>query len=144
MSAEWEIGPATAAAQLAATLARADQGEGRASVRQYTTTRPASIAAPHSDTPQSIIALAKPCATIVDGVLTLHPQDAAGTLVMHAGIPRWADLVAADGTVLVRGRVTDMDHGGAFRVEGAVTPAGEDSPMFYAGGLVQLGVTALV
>lgn len=144
MSAEWEIGPATAAAQLVATLARADQGAGHASVRLYATARPASIAAPHSDTPQSTIALAKPCGAIADGVLTLHPQDAAGTLILQAGIPRWAEWVAADGAVLARGRVTDMDHDGAFRIEGAATPEGEDSPLFFAGGLVQLGVTALV
>ena len=143
MSADWEIGEATAAAQLAATLARADLGPGQASVRLYVTVRPATIAAPHGDTPQATIMLAKPCGAVAAGVLTLQPQDAGGTLIVQAGIPRWAEWVAADGAVLARGRVTDMDHDGAFRIEGAATPAGEDSPLFFAGGLVQLGVTSL-
>ena len=40
MSAVWEVGPQAAAAQLAATIARADQGAGFACVRIYSTPQP--------------------------------------------------------------------------------------------------------
>ena len=139
-----EISSTLALAQLAATLARLDQGSsGNARVQLYTTTRPASIATAHSDTPQATVVLARPCGAIVSGVLVLYPQDMAGATVAAAGIPRWGELLAADGTLLVVGDVTDLDHGGFFRVGGAQTPEGETSPMFYAGAKVQLGTTAL-
>ena len=34
-------------------------------------------------------------------------------------------------------------NGGGWQLEGGETPAGETSPLLYAGGLVQLGATAL-
>ncbi len=138
----WRIGSALSQAQLQATLTLADTGAGNARVRLYTTDRPATLGS-HSDTPQADVVLAKPCGAIVGGVLVLYPLDAAGTLVMAAGLPRWGEWVSANGAVLLDGTVTDMDNGGDIRVEGAQTPAGETSPMFYAGGLVQLGTTAL-
>ena len=94
MSAVWEVGPEAAAAQLAATIARADQGAGFACVRIYTTPQPASIAVPRTDTPQAEVVLLKPCAAIVDGALVMYPRDVEGTLVMSTGLPRWADWVA--------------------------------------------------
>ena len=142
MSAEWEVGGALALAQLQATIARADLGGGNARVRTYTTARPPTIDTPHTDTPQAVIVLAKPCASIVGGLLVMHPLEDA-TMVMSTGLPRWGEWVAADGAVLARAYVTDMDHGGGFRLLGAETPAGETSPLLLAGGLVQLGVTAL-
>jgi hypothetical protein len=139
-----EISAALVLAQLQSTLARLDAGtSGNARVQLYSTNRPGSIADAYSDTPQAAVVLARPCGAIVSGVLVLYPLDAAGATVMAAGIPRWGELLAADGTLLVRGDVTDMEHGGFFRVGGAETPEGETSPMFYAGAKVQLGATAL-
>ena len=94
MSAVWEVGPQAAAAQLAATIVRADQGAGFACVRIYTTPQPASIAVPRTDTPQAEVVLLKPCAAIVDGALVMYPRDVEGALVMSTGLPRWADWVA--------------------------------------------------
>ena len=62
MSAMWEVGPEASAAQLAATIARADQGAGFACVRIYSTPQPASISVPRTDTPQAEVVLLKPCA----------------------------------------------------------------------------------
>lgn len=138
---DWEVSAETSLVQLLATIARADQGTGSARVRIYSSDRPVSIGA-HSEAPQVEIVLAKPCASVVDGVLVMHPA-ADASMVMQTGIPRWGDLVAASGTILVRANVTDMDHFGGWRLVGGETPAGETSPLLRAGGLVQLGATAL-
>ncbi|CAM3348992.1 hypothetical protein [Paracidovorax anthurii] len=139
---DWEIGPELALAQLLATIARADQGAGNARIRIYDTERPASIASVHADTPQAEIVLSKPCASVVDGVMVMHPLEGA-SMVMHTGLPRWGDWVAASGVVLARADATDMDHTGGWRLQGGDTPPGETSPLLRAGGLVQLGATAL-
>lgn len=143
MTAMWEVGPEAAAAQLAATIARADQGAGFARVRIYTTPQPASIAVPRTDTPQAEVVLLKPCAAIVGGALVMYPRNVDGTLVMSTGLPRWADWVAADGSIIATSNCTDPANGGGWQLEGGETPAGETAPLLYAGGLVQLGETAL-
>ena len=143
MSAVWEVGPEAAAAQLAATIARADQGAGFARVRIYTTPHPSSIAVPRTDTPQAEVVLLKPCAAIVDGALVMYPRDVDGTLVMSTGLPRWADWVAADGSIIATSNCIDSANGGGWQLGGGDTPEGETSPLLYAGGLVQLGATAL-
>ena len=143
MSAVWEVGPEATAAQLAATIARADQGPGFARVRIYTTPQPASIAVPRTDTPQAEVVLLKPCAAIVDGALVMYPRNVEGALVMSTGLPRWADWVAADGAIIATSNCTDPANGGGWQLEGGETPAGETAPLLYAGGLVQLGATAL-
>lgn len=138
----WRIGPELSAAQLQATLALADAGAGHARVRLYTTARPDTLG-DHGDAPQADVLLARPCGAVIGGVLVLYPLDAAGTIVMQSGLPRWGEWISGAGVVLTDGSVTDMDGGGDIRVDGAETPPGETSPMFYAGGLVQLGITAL-
>ncbi|MGP3505845.1 hypothetical protein FRC97_19020 [Paracidovorax citrulli] len=139
---DWEIGPALALAQLQAAIVRADQGSGNARVRCYLTERPDSIATAHADSAQFEIVLAKPCASIVDGMLVMHPAEDA-SMVLQTGIPRWGDWIAASGAILARATVSDMDHGGGWRLVGGETPSGETSPLLRAGGLVQLGATAL-
>ena len=143
MTAVWEVGPEATAAQLAATIARADEGPGFARVRIYTTPQPASIAVPRTDTPQAEVVLLKPCAAIVGGALVMYPRNVDGTLVMSTGLPRWADWVAADGAIIATSNCTDAANGGGWQLEGGETPAGETAPLLYAGGLVQLGATAL-
>lgn len=137
----WSIGPVMALAQLQATAARSDQGAGNARVRIY-------LAVPDDflgdrGALQAEIVLAKPGTTIVDGKLVMHVRDAGGTLVLATGLPRWADWHAADGALLAGGQVSDALHDGPWRVSGGETPAGETSPMLYAGGLVMLGETSL-
>lgn len=143
MSGEWEITTTLALAELAGALTRANTGAGNSKISLYTTTRPASIYDPHADVPQAEIVLAKPCGAIVGGALVLYPLDPAGAMVMMQGMPRWAEWLAADGALLTRCDVTDLDHGGGIRVTGGKTPDGETSPMLYVGGLVQLGLVAL-
>lgn len=143
MSSVWEIGAALALAQLQATIVAADSGSGNSRIRIYRTERPSAITDSHADVPQAEIVLAKPCASIVDGVLVMHPADEAGAMVMSQGLPRWGDWVSAAGAVLARGDVTDTAHDGCWRVTGGQTPAGETSPLLYAGGLVVLGGTSL-
>ena len=138
----WRVGPETSLAQLAATIVLADTGVGNARVRLYTTDRPAALGGA-TDTPQAEIVLAKPCATIVEGFLVLHPLDGDGAMVLSPGLPRWGELVSAAGVIVTDGSVTDLDHDGDFRVAGGETPDGETSPLLYAGGLVLLGETSL-
>ena len=139
---EWRLGEALARAQLQATLNRLDAGSGNAVVRLYATTRPADLGT--TAAPMAEITLAKPCGQItVDGLLDLTVETVEGVMVLETGIPRWGELVAADGVVLADGGVTNADHGGCFQVAGGKTAEGDDSPMFYAGGLITLSGTAL-
>lgn len=138
----WRIGPGTSAVQLAATVVFADAGTANARVRLYSTARP-TAPGEHTDTPMSEVVLAKPCATVSGGVLTLHPLDAGGAMVLSAGIPRWGEWVNGSGVLIVDGTVTDDAHDGDFKVAGGATPDGDNSPLLFAGGLVLLGETSL-
>lgn len=139
---EWRLGAALLLAQLQATLARLDIGTtGNACVRLYTTTRPEEMGG--SPAPWLEIPLARPAGVIADGLLVLQPQSVAGTMVLTSGVPKWAELVAADGAVLAEGGVTADGVGGCFEVAGGTVPEGEVAPHFYAGGLVTLTGSAL-
>ena len=138
----WRVGPELSHAQLVASIAAADTGAGNARLRTYTSARPDTLGGA-VDAPQSVIVLAKPCGTVVDGVLVLHALDADGAMVATTGMPRWGEWVSAGGVVLTDGTVTDMAHDGDIRLAGAETPDGETSPLLFAGGLVLLGDTAL-
>lgn len=136
------IGPEHALAQLAASLAFADAGGGPSVIRAYTTTQPATGAAP-GGAEQVAIVLAQPCATLAAGVLTLHPADPTGAIVLANGLPRWARWERFDGLLVADGTVTDTANGGDFTLTGAATPPGETSPMLYAGGRALLGTVTL-
>lgn len=139
---EWRLGGALLLAQLQATLARLDIGTtGNACVRLYTTVRPEEMGS--SPAPWLEIPLARPAGVVVDGLLVLQPQSVAGTMVLTSGVPKWAELVAADGVVLAEGGVTAEGVGGCFEVTGGTVPDGEVAPQFYAGGLVTLTGSAL-
>ena len=136
------IGPEHALAQLAASLVFADAGANPSHIYLYADAAVATGAAPAAS-PLAEIELAKPCGTIAGGVLTLHPADSAGTLVLVTGIPRAARWVSGDDMLVSAGTVTDMTHTGDFRVGGGTTAAGDDSPTLYAGGIVLLGDVVL-
>ena len=136
------IGPDHALAQLAASIAFADAGAQPSRIRLYADAAAATGAVP-VDGPLAEIALSKPCGTIAAGQLTLHVADAAGALVPVTGQPRAAQWVSGDDKLVAAGTVTDMDHGGDFRIGGAPTPPGDDTPALYAGGLVLLGAVVL-
>lgn len=139
---EWRLGGALLLAQLQATLARLEIGTtGNACVRLYTTALPEEMGA--SPVPWLEIPLARPAGVIADGLLVLQPQSVTGTMVLTSGVPRWAELLAADGAVLAEGGVTAEGVGGCFEVAGGTVPDGEVAPMFYAGGLVTLTGSAL-
>ena len=134
------IAPTLQAAQIQATLARAETGAGAARIRIYATARPAQPGA-HGDTPMCEIELPKPCGAIAGGALVIAPG--AIGMVLQPGIPRWAEWLATDGAVLMDASVTDADHGGDFTVAGAATAPGETSPHFMAGALLVLGAVTL-
>ncbi len=136
------VGPELALVQLAASLAFADSGAEPSRVLLYADAGVATGAAP-TGSPLAEIALAKPCGTIAAGKLTLHPADPAGTMVLANGTPRAARWVSGEGKLVAAGTVTDMAHLGDFRVGGAPTAPGDDSPALYAGGLVLLGDVVL-
>ena len=136
------IGTDHALAQLAASIAFADAGAQPSRIRLYADAGAATGAAPAGD-PLAEIALAKPCGTIAAGQLTLHVADPAGAMVLATGQPRAAQWVSGAGLLVAAGTVTDMDHGGDFRVGGASTPPGDDTPTLYAGGLVLLGAVVM-
>ena len=136
------IGTDHALAQLAASIAFADAGALPSVIRLYADAGAATGAAPVS-APLAEVTLAKPCGTIAAGQLTLHVADPAGAMVLATGQPRAAHWVNGAGLLVAAGTVTDMDHGGDFRVGGASTPPGDDTPTLYAGGLVLLGAVVL-
>lgn len=125
-----------AAAQLAATLVFADAGADPSRIRLYTEPDGAG-------TLLAEIALTKPCGTLSGGVLTLHPADAGGTMILQTGIPRSGRWISGAGLLVAAGIVTDLAHDGDFKVAGGSTAAGDDSPALYAGGLVVLGALTL-
>lgn len=135
------IGPEHTASQLAASIARADQGATPSRIQLFDNEQPAGGAAA-SVTPQAEIALAKPCGSVVGAALVLTPADAGGSMVLRTGIPRWARWLSGDGKVMADGSVTDADHGGDFQISGGATQPGDTSPALYAGGLVLLGGTS--
>lgn len=137
------IGPDLTAAQLVATIARADMGASPSRIQLFDNTRPAG-GDPAGVTPQAEITLAKPCGAIVGGVLVLHPADAGGSMVLRTGVPAWGRWLSGDNKVMADGSVTDPDNGGDFQVTGGLTAPGGTSPTLYAGGLVLLGATTLI
>ena len=136
------VGPENTLAQITASLAFADAGALPSSILLYAEAAVATGAAPTTSA-LAEITLAKPCGTITGGVLTLHPLDTAGTLVMSTGLPRWGEWVSGAGVLVAEGSVTDDANSGDFTVAGGTTPPGETSPLLQAGGLVLLGATAL-
>ena len=136
------IGPELALAQLAATLAFADAGAQPSAILLYADPAVATGAAP-VDAPLAEIILAKPCATLAAGVLTLHPADASGAMVLATGVPRAARWVSGEGYLVAAGTVTDLDNGGDFTVGGAPTAPGDTAPTLTAGGKVLLGTVVL-
>ncbi|MOA64617.1 hypothetical protein D3C78_1907260 [compost metagenome] len=58
-------------------------------------------------------------------------------------MPRAARWISGAGKLVAAGFVTDMDHGGDFRIDRGATPDGDDSPMLYAGGKALLGDVVL-
>ena len=136
------IGTDLSAAQLAASIARADTGPAASRIQIFDNTQPAGGAAA-GVTPQADVVLAKPCGAVVGGVLVLYPADPGGTMVLRTGIPRWARWLSGDTKVMVDGTATDLDHDGDFKLTGGTTAPGETSPTLYAGGLVLLGATSI-
>ena len=136
------IGTDHALAQLAASIAFADAGAQPSTIRLYADAAAATGSAP-AGTPLAEIPLAKPCGTIAAGQLTLHVADPAGAMALATGQPCAAHWVNGAGLLVAAGTVTDMDHGGDFRVVGAPTAPGDDTPTLYAGGLVLLGAVVL-
>ena len=138
----WETSDALALAQLQATLTRLGAAPGPAVVRLYTSTIPTgAVTDPGGH--QAEIALASPPGAITAGVLKLAMASGATPMVLASGAPRWGLLVAGDGVPLARGTVSDDAHAGDIRVAGGATPAGDDRPQLYAGGLVALTETFL-
>lgn len=136
------VGPDLVLAQLAASIAFAETGAQPSRILLYADALAGTGAAP-SSAPLAEIALAKPCGSIAAGQLTLHVADPAGALVLTSGQPRAAQWVSGDGKLVAAGTVTDMDHSGDFRIVGAATPPGDNTPQLYAGGLVLLGAVVL-
>lgn len=136
------IGTDHAMAQLAASIAFADAGAQPSRIRLYADAGAATGAAPTGD-PLAEIALDKPCGSIAAGKLTLYVADPAGALVLTTGQPRAAQWISGAGLLVAAGSVTDMDHAGDFRIGGAPTAPGDDTPTLYAGGLVLLGAVVL-
>ena len=136
------IGPDNALAQLAASIAFADAGGEPSVIRLYADAGAATGATP-AGAPLAEVTLAKPCGTIAAGQLALHVADPTGAMVLTTGQPRAAQWVSGEGKLVAAGTVTDMDHSGDFRIGGASTPPGDDTPALYAGGLVLLGAVVL-
>lgn len=136
------IGPEHALAQLAASLVFADAGAQPSAILLYADPAVATGAAP-VDAPLAEIILAKPCATLAAGALTLHPADASGAMVLTTGVPRAARWVSGEGYLVCAGTVTDLANGGDFQVGGAPTAPGDTAPTLTAGGKVLLGTVVL-
>lgn len=140
----FDISDALALVQMEASLARINTGTGQAALHIYTNNRPNTTNSPPGQEPQAVIELASPAGTMTeDGRMSLIPANPSGAMVLFDGIPRWGRLVAADGAVMADGDVTGPMYAGDIKIVGGKIPAGDTSPMLYAGGLVVLSATAL-
>lgn len=135
----WALGADHIAAQLAASIAFADAASGPSRIRLYTTDQPAAGADPGGAHIVEIV-LAKPCATLADGVMTLHAAS-GGAMVLAGGKPKWARWDRSDGKLVADGKTVDAEHelDGDLVIVGGTTAPGDDSPTLQAGGLVLLG-----
>ena len=131
------LSQAARAARNAATIVAADAGSGRSSIRLY---------AAQGGTLLAVRQLAKPCGAVrqADGRIQLATGDSVD-LVLATGAATWGEWLAADGTVLATGQVTDaggMVTSGAGVVDtGDVGPwvlLGASGTQLYEGGLVLL------
>lgn len=135
---DFTLTQANRAARNAASIARADDGAGNATIKVYTSSGGTLLATR---------TLAKPCGTVrpADGRIELAAA-ATADLVAATGAAAWAEWVAADGTVLASGQVTDeaglvSDGLGGTTDTGDVGPwvlAGTTGTMIYAGGVLVL------
>lgn len=137
----WALGTDHIAVQLAASIAFADAASGPSRIRLYTTDQPTTPGGDPGGTHIAEIVLAKPCATLADGVMTLHPVS-GGAMVLTSGKPKWARWDRSDGKLVADGKTVDVEHEleGDLVVVGGTTVPGDDSPTLQAGGLVLLGV----
>lgn len=136
------VSPELVLAQLAATLAFADDSAFQSRIFLY-----ADAAAADGSTPVGAplveVVLGIPCGTLDGGHLVLQPADIGGAMVLVGGVPRAAQWVRGDGVLVAAGTVTDAANAGDFQVLGATTAPGDDSPTLLAGGLVRLGDVVL-
>lgn len=125
------------AARNAASIVRADDGAGNASIQLYDASGGTLLATR---------ALAKPCASVraLDGRLVLAPSS-ANDLVQVTGAATWGEWRAADGTLLASGPVTDeagrITDGTGLLDTGDIGPwvlSGTSGTQLYAGGIVLL------
>jgi len=124
------------AARNAASIVQADDGAGNASIRLYT--------AP-GGTLLAVRQLAKPCGVLQDGRIALSAS-AGNDLVAATGPASYGEWLAADGTVLATGPVTDAagkvsDGVGGLIDSGGIGPwvlSGTTGTQLYEGGLVLL------
>lgn len=139
----WRVSGACALAQRVAILSRMLAGGSDPLVRLYAGALPVEVGGGQSHL--IAVPLSRTLSIVnANGILELHPKDTSGVMLLVGGQPRWGELVAGDGVVLADGTVTDADHGGCFRVSGGVTPEGDSTPHFYAGGILLLQPTVLV
>lgn len=135
--------PAARAARNAASIARADLGDGNSTIKLYAAQGGALAA---------VRQLAKPCASVreADGRIQLLPS-AHNDLVIATGVVTWGEWCAGDGTPLYVGPVTDeagrvSDGVGGLVDTGDVGPwvlRGANGTQLYEGGIVLLQ-TALI
>lgn len=135
----WALGTDHIAAQLAATIAFADGASGPSRIRLYATDQPLAGADPGATHIVEIV-MAKPCATIAGGVMTLHAAS-GGSMVLAGGRPQWGRWERSDGKLVADGKTVDAEHelDGDLVIVGGTTAPGDDSPTLQAGGLVLLG-----
>lgn len=110
-----------------------DTGVGNATIRVFSTTRPAGGEAPGGD-PLLVIVLAKPCGVIASGSLVLTPNDSAGELIAASGEAVWARFANGDDEWAFDADVSA--EGGAGEVQFPAT-------YLFAGGRAPLSPSAI-
>lgn len=116
------------AARNAASIALADDGAGTASIRLYTASGGTLLATR---------ALQKPCGAVVPGTGRIAlAQSASDDLVTTSGTATHGEWVAADGTVIATGAVSDAAGAGPFKLTTGTS--------LIAGGLLLLAEPALL
>lgn len=110
-----------------ATIAYADAGAANSSLALYDASNNLLVT----------IALAKPCGTLVGGVIVLHQLSPTGDQILLGGEAVLGKWFNGDGALHSQGSVSDSLGTGDFRISGTT------GTLLYAGAYAVLGTTSI-
>lgn len=123
-----DVSPDHNGARLAGTLAFLSSGSGNATIALYGTDEVGAGTAPGGD-PLVTLVLAKPPASLADGVLVLHQLDESGDVIQVTGSVKWARFKNGAGAWVMDTDASVEGGNGAVQLPTLVLYAGGRCPL---------------